>query len=524
MALKELLVAFGVEVDAKDLDGVEGKITNLMGGLKKLGGLLLGGAVVKGTLDFIKTQVDAADALQTTADKLGVGSEELQRFTYAADLLDVSSQTAANGLKFLNKNIGEAAAGNKEAAAAFAKLGIETKNSDGSMRSSVDIMGDAADSFAAMTNQGDKTALAMKLFGKSGVDMIPMLASGGDAVRSLMAEVDDLGGVMSQDFINKAGEADNAMKRFHYATNMAKVQLSSALIPAFTALVKKGTELVSWFVRLSKETNGVQNLMKILGVAAGGFLVLKLNNLIKAAGGVNKALKSAFNLGAKELLIIGSVILLVLLIEDLITFIQGGDSIIGDFFDKFLGHDEALAFAAQLRDIWSQVGDAFKTVGPQLAGIMTQLGPVAAQALPVLVKGLVQVIKLVSAGAALLGGFVSGIGAVVDGKGFDGFAAAAAKAGETVFGKQVSTVDARTGAVTTKNVGGLYGDAVPVPGAGVGGAGGSTTNQVSQTNQTTINVNGSTDPLATADAVAQKQARVNDQANRNALGAVKVTK
>lgn len=524
MALKELLVSFGVEVDAKALTGVEGKITGLMSGLKKLGGLLIGGAVVKGIGSFIKNQVDFADNLQTTADKLGVSADELQRFHFAADKLDVPIDSATNALKFLNKNLGEAANGNATAAESFRQLGVETKNSDGSLRSSVDIMGDAADSFASMADQGKKTALAMKLFGKGGVDMIPMLNSGGAAVRELMGGVDDLGGTMSADYMKSVNDADNAMKDFGYASNLAKSKITQALLPAFTALVKYAVKLTGTFNKLVNEMGGLNRIFAVFGLMIGAFMIVKLNNLIRTAGGVGKAMKSAFGLGIKEMLVIGSIILLALVLEDLFTFIKGGDSVIGDLFEKFMGHDEALKFAQQLRDVWSQLQDSFTEVGPLLATVMTQLGPVFAQALPYLVKGLEQVIKLVASAVALFGGLVGAIGAVASGKGLDGAMKAINSAGEAVFGKTVSEVDSKTGAVNTHNVGGLYGDApAPVPNFAAGQMGPPVSNTVTQNNPVTIKVEGAGDPMATADAVAQKQQRVNTQANRDALGAVKVT-
>lgn len=525
MALKELLVSFGIEVDSKDLTGLQGKITGLVDGLKKVGGVLMGGAVVKGFVDFIKTQVDAADALNDTSARLGVAAEDLQRYEYAAKMAGIESGAAGAALGIFNKQIGEAAGGNKGAIEAFSALGVSVKDANGEVGSTLGLLDVVAEGLKDLNSPQEKAAALMKLFGKQGAALAPMLEGGAAGLQEMYDQLEKTGGLLDQEYLDNVAKAGDAMDDFGYATRGAKAQITAGLLPAFTWLVKKGTELIGSFVRLAKETNGVGNMMKILGIAGAGFLVLKFSNLIKTAGGLNKALKSAFNLGVKEMVIIGSIIVLLLLLEDLVTFIQGGDSVIGDFFEKFMGHEEALAFAQQLRDIWAEVGDSFKTVGPQLANIMTQLGPVAAQAIPVLVKGLVQVIKLVSAGAALLGGFVSGIGAIADGKGFQGFQDAAMKAGDTVFGKQTSFVDPKTGEVTTKNVGGLYGEAVPSPPPGAAaGAGGSTTNQVTQTNQTTINVDGSKDPLATADAVAQKQNRVNDQANRNALGAVKVTK
>lgn len=524
MALKELLVSFGIEVDSKDLTSLEGKIRNTIGALQKIGGVLMGGAVVKGLTSFINESVAAAAAISDTSAALGVGADDLQRFSYAAKKSGLEITAAQGALATFNKNIGDAANGSKGAQSAFAAMGVSVKGANGEVSSTLGILDGVAEGLRNLHSPQEKAAALTKLFGKQGAALVPMLSQGAEGLEQLYRALDDTGGLLGKEYLDSAAKAGAATDDFKFALNGAKAQVAGVILPAFTALMLKGQKLIAEFTKLSKATGGFSNMLKILGVLAGGFMVMKLSSFIKAAGGVNKALKAAFNIGLKEMVIIGSIILLIIMIEDLIGFIQGNDSVIGDFLKQFMGEEQALAFAQQLRDIWTEVGESFKTTGPLLADIMKSLGPVAAQALPVIISGLVQLIKLVSAGAALFGGFVSGIGAVIDGKGFDGFQEAAMKAGDAVFGKQTTFFDQQTGQVTTRNVGGLYGEQPPPPaGVAQAGAGGSTTNQVTQTNQTNINVTGAGDPLATADAVAQKQIRVNDQANRNALGAVKVT-
>lgn len=525
MALKELLVAFGVEVDAKDLVGVEGKISNLMGGIKKLGTVLLGGAAVKGVASFIANQVDMADQINDTANRLGVAAEDLQRFEYAAKRSGIESQAAAQSLNIFNKNIGEAAGGNKGAADAFAALGVSVKDANGNVGSTLGLLDGVAEGLKDLHSPQERAAALMKLFGKQGAALAPMLEGGAAGLQELYDGLEKTGGLLDQGYLDSVAKAGDAMDDFHYATRGAKAALTAALLPAFTWLVKEGSHLIGMFTRLAKETDGVKHIIEILGVAAGGFLILKLNNLIKTAGGVSKALKSAFGLGFKEMLIIGSLILIGLLIEDIITWVQGGDSVVGGFFEKFMGHDEAIAFAQQLRDIWAQLETAFTTIGPLLGNVMTQLGPVFASALPYLVKGLEVVIKLVASAVAGFAGLVGAIGAVASGKGLDGAMKAINGAGEAIMGKTVSTVDAKTGAVNTRNVGGLFGEAPPPAAAPPGFGNGQIGPPVNVTQQIApvINVNGAQDPMATADAVAQKQSRVNTQANRDAMGALKVT-
>ena len=66
-----------------------------------------------------------------TADKLGVGVEELQRMRYAADLSGISTQTFDMALQRFTRRAAEAAAGTGEAKDALAALGIQLIDANG---------------------------------------------------------------------------------------------------------------------------------------------------------------------------------------------------------------------------------------------------------------------------------------------------------------------------------------------------------------------------------------------------------
>jgi hypothetical protein len=61
-------------------------------------------------------------------------------------------------------------------------MGIQTKSTDGTLRSTRQVLGDVADKFAEYEDGAAKTALAVQIFGKSGADLIPLLNGGSEAL------------------------------------------------------------------------------------------------------------------------------------------------------------------------------------------------------------------------------------------------------------------------------------------------------------------------------------------------------
>src|SRR5207237_10783621 len=57
---------------------------------------------------------------------------------------------------------------------AFQQLGVSIYESNGQLRGESDVMMQVADAFKKMPDGAEKAGLAMKLFGKSGADLIPL--------------------------------------------------------------------------------------------------------------------------------------------------------------------------------------------------------------------------------------------------------------------------------------------------------------------------------------------------------------
>lgn len=151
----------------------------------------------------VRGALNAADDMSKVSQKIGIPIDELSRLKHAADLSGVSFEGLQNGMKRLSANMFDAQKGVGEGAEAFKNLGVSVTGADGSLRSSSDIMADVSARFKEMPDGAEKTALAMRIFGKAGADMIPMLNGGRDALRSMMDEADALGIV----FDEKTGKA-----------------------------------------------------------------------------------------------------------------------------------------------------------------------------------------------------------------------------------------------------------------------------------------------------------------------------
>jgi hypothetical protein len=181
----------GLDQTAAGADRAVGAFGRLRGIGGAVGGVLrqLAPALTVGGLAAIaKNAIDSADALAKMSSRTGVSVETLDKFRQAADLSDTSIEAVGKGLTQLSRSMVAAQGGTGKQAEEFQKLGINIFDANGELRNSGDVMLDLARVFKTMPDGPEKTAAAMALLGRAGVDLIPMLNMGGDAIEGFRAK------------------------------------------------------------------------------------------------------------------------------------------------------------------------------------------------------------------------------------------------------------------------------------------------------------------------------------------------
>ena len=116
----------------------------------------------------------------------------------------------------------------------FKELGVSTKDSTGHQKSFNEILLDTADKFAKMPNGIHKTAAAVNLFGRTGLDMLKFLNKGKAGLQELEAEAQKYGLVLTKDNMKAVGDSIAAHKELSRAVEGVQVQIGAHLTPILT--------------------------------------------------------------------------------------------------------------------------------------------------------------------------------------------------------------------------------------------------------------------------------------------------
>ena len=263
-----------LKAEVSGIPAVQGMI-NALGGLRNAAGQTIGsirglggamGALLPvlsgaGLAALAKGSIDAADNLNDLSQRTGVGVESLSRFGAAADDAGSSVEEVAKSMGKLAKGVVDPASKANEA---LKSIGISATDASGKVRSMDAIMFDIANQFAKMPDGARKAALAQELFGKSGMNLIPMLNGGSEALRKYNATITTEGAQAADKFNDSLNEIARVVAGpFNQAV--------TALLPLITQLAQGLAGAIQAFASMP---SAMQGIIVGVGVLVAGFVAL----------------------------------------------------------------------------------------------------------------------------------------------------------------------------------------------------------------------------------------------------------
>lgn len=251
-------------------DSIRGNLRRLGDESNRLQTLLAGLGVTLsagGFVAFVKGAIDSADQLNKLSQKIGISVEALSTLRFAAELSDVSLETLQKGIKTLSQTIVEANSGIGDGVEVFDALGISVKNTDGTLKSAEQVLLEVADVFATLEDGTVKTTLAVKLFGKAGQDMIPLLNQGKAGIEQLRLEAERLGLKLDSETARSAETFNDNLATLRASASSLGIALARDFLPELTQITNA--------MRLAANEAGV---LKSLWVGLGGIGNLIFND------------------------------------------------------------------------------------------------------------------------------------------------------------------------------------------------------------------------------------------------------
>ena len=222
---------------------LKNSLENTFGKIKKIAAGALSVAVIKKGVDSVislANEVSAAgDRIDKQSQALGLSRKAFQEWDYILGQNGASIDSLGVSMKTLNSLVLNAGEGSKEAKDAFAKLGLGIHELDGlNMEQQFEAVVRA---FQRMPAGAKKSALAVQMFGRNGMELLPLLNQADTSIDELRQRAEELGLIMSDDAVDASVVYGDSLDDLKKTFTAFKYSIGSQVLPVLTTGIQKIT-------------------------------------------------------------------------------------------------------------------------------------------------------------------------------------------------------------------------------------------------------------------------------------------
>jgi len=265
------------------------------GNLGKLKGAAIAAAGPAGLVLLIKRSIQTADTIAKVADKVGVSTDALQEYRFAASLAGVEQKTLDMALQRFSRRVGEAQNGTGELTGTLKEYNIAVRDSEGRTRATDDVLNDLANTIQNAESDQERLRIAFKAFDSEGAALVNMLKDGSKGLEEYRAEARRLGVVINEDLIRNAEHASNQLEIMSRVISSNLTSSVIAFAPQITDLADSFTEslptIIAWVNKFLEFTGAVKpDALKVANEELGE-MNTEIERLEKNKAGETKFMK-----------------------------------------------------------------------------------------------------------------------------------------------------------------------------------------------------------------------------------------
>jgi hypothetical protein len=189
----------------------------------------------------------ASDELVETSEKLGITTTRLQELNYIAEQTGTGVDTIQSSMGRLVRNLDAIEKAGSPANDAMSKLGVSVRDSSGQLKDSETIFFEAIAALGGIANETERDELAMTLFGKSAMELNPLINLGTEGMTAMAAEAQKLGAIMSEETVAGMGSLNDQVGSLKAGFMGLVGTTLSALLPSIQVLIGYITDVaIPW--------------------------------------------------------------------------------------------------------------------------------------------------------------------------------------------------------------------------------------------------------------------------------------
>jgi len=209
--------------------------------------------VVAGFTQMMVKGAEFGDAISLASKKTGLAVDTIQKLNYLAKTTGTSLGGLETGIRHYNSMLSDARSGNKLAIDSFNNLGLSIEDLSTMNQDQRFIA--LAEAIAKIEDPATRSAAAVKMLGRSGVDLIPLINS-----------IDKIQGaniqILSQEEIDKLAAGKEGIEKMTYAWETLQNKLAATAWPDLLPMIDETGRLADGFMKIVNWLNQTNTLLK----------------------------------------------------------------------------------------------------------------------------------------------------------------------------------------------------------------------------------------------------------------------
>jgi hypothetical protein len=224
-------------------------VRSSMSALVAINGAQLFGSIISGATQLGRTligmgaaQAEVIDSTNKLAARLGLTYGEMAGLANAGALVDVGMETIAKGIQKAEIAFSKAAGGSKTASAAFESIGLSVESLNG--MTAEQRFEAIAQAISQLPTEAERAAAAVRIFGRAGVELLPMFEQGAAGIQAARAEAERFGLTLTQAQADNVDAMGDSFDRARQAIAGVTQQVVAYLAPGIEAIVTQFSDFI----------------------------------------------------------------------------------------------------------------------------------------------------------------------------------------------------------------------------------------------------------------------------------------
>lgn len=234
--------------------------------------LVLGAGLTATAGIVVNKSMEAGDRIDKMSQMIGMNRKAFQEWDYIMSQNGGNVENLQMGFKTLAEQMNNVQKGSKESIQIFKSLGVAVKDSNGNFRNQSDVFNDTIRALQQIENPTKKAILGNKMFGRSFLEMKPLLNQTAESVDNLRKKANSMNMILSDSDIDtavKLKDSVDTLQRTFYAFGN---QLGISLMP----ILNRATDKIADFTKLAAQMPQPLKSAIAIGVAGTGLLLTGL--------------------------------------------------------------------------------------------------------------------------------------------------------------------------------------------------------------------------------------------------------